>query len=301
MRILISSLLAFGVAAGAAFAKEPRKLKVGKKPESVCRGFGGKLYVTMIDDDMPGDGTINVIDGEQVSVFARGFDDPKGIAFVGGYLVVADTTKMWKVDAKGVATKLAIARDFPRPVEFLNDVAASLDGRAVYVTDMSSPATIFDPAQERQLWPLDSAQAKALPAKGCVYRVGLDGTITLAVPPGDKRLGFPNGITVTGSKRDEVLVMGDFFTGNIVSYQVGKLEVIATGMRGADAVELGKNVIYVSSWHQGKVWSFNRKRGETKVLIEGLTTAADFFYDRKEKQLVIPDMLGGTLTFLPLD
>lgn len=301
MRILLSSLLAFGVAAGAAFAKEPRKLKVGEKPESVCRGFGGKLYVTMIDDDMPGDGTINVIDGDKVSVFARGLDDPKGIAFVGGYLVVADTTTMWKVDSKGLATKLVIARDFPRPVEFLNDVAASLDGVAVYVTDMGNPKRIFDPAGERRLWPLDSPEAKALPAVGCVYRVGLDGTITLAVPPGDKRLGFPNGVTVTGSKRNEVLVMGDFFTGNIVSYEPGKLEVLATGMRGADAVEVGKNIIYVSSWNEGKVWAYDRKRGESKVLIDGLTTAADFFYDRKKKELVIPDMLGGTLTFLSLD
>lgn len=280
---------------------DTRKLQVGSNPESVCRGFDGKLYVTIIGGDQPGDGIIQVIDGDKVSEFAKGLNAPKGIAFVGGYLVTADETTVWKIDAKGVSTKLVEAKDFPRPVEFLNDVAASLDGKAVYVTDMSSPMPMFDPSGERKLWPLDSSQARDLPAKGCVYRITLDGKVTLAVPPGDKRLGFPNGVTVTGTKRKETLVMGDFFTGNIVSYRDGKLEVLATGMRGADAVELHKDKIYVSSWPLGKVWSYDQKTRETKVLIEGMTTAADFFLDRKGKQLVIPDMVGSTVTFLPLN
>jgi sugar lactone lactonase YvrE len=301
MNSLIGLVLVLAIAIVPGIAKEPRKLKVGEKPESVCRGFGGRLYVTMIGGETPGDGTIKMIDGENVSVFAKGFNAPKGIAFVGGFLVAADEQTVWKVNSKGEASKLAEASSFPRPVEFLNDVAASLDGKAVYVTDMSSPKPMFDPSAERRLWPLDSPQAKELPSKGCVYRVGLDGKVTLVVPPGDKRLGFPNGVTVTGTKRREVLVMGDFFTGNIVSSDAGKLEVIATGLRGADAVELDKDVIYVSSWPLGKVWAFDRKTSKTKVLIEGLTTAADFFHDRKGHQLVIPDMLEGTLTFLPLD
>ena len=39
---------------------EHKVLKVGTQPESVCRGFGGKLYVTIINGDAPGDGGINV-------------------------------------------------------------------------------------------------------------------------------------------------------------------------------------------------------------------------------------------------
>ena len=50
--------LGLAVSAGAAEAKV---LKVGTKPESVCRGFGGKLYVTMINGDEPGDGEIKMI------------------------------------------------------------------------------------------------------------------------------------------------------------------------------------------------------------------------------------------------
>ncbi len=302
MKTIFVFLWLVGVSAAlvAAEARETKTIKVGEKPESVCRGFGGKLYVTMIGGDVPGDGTINVVDDGRVAVFARGFNAPKGIAYVGGFLVTADETNVWKVDAKGVATRLVAAKDFPMAIEFLNDVAASLDGKAVYVTDMSNPQPMFDPSGERKLWALDSPEAGSLPAKGCVYRVGLDGKVTLAVPPGDRRLGFPNGVTVTGTKRKEVLVMGDFFTGNIVSYVNGTLEVLASGMRGADGVAVSKDLIYVSSWPLGKVWVYDQKLRHPRVLLEGLTTAADLFHDRKSRQLIVPDMLGGTLTFLPL-
>jgi hypothetical protein len=110
----------------------------------------------------------------------------------------------------------------------------------------------------------------------------------------------PNGVTVTGKAGREVLVMGDFFPGNIVSYDGETFTILATGMRGADAVEFGKGVIYVSSWPLGKVWKFDRKTKQTTVLSEDFTTAADFYFDRKANQLIVPDMLEGTLTFLPL-
>ena len=172
-----------------------KTLNAPSKPESVCRGFDGKLYVTMINGDDPGDGGINVIDGEEVKGFCRGMNSPKGIAFVGGYLVTADETTMWKVDAEGNATKIAEVADFPPSIEFLNDVAASKDGNSVYVTDMSKPSWMFNPDGERQLWPLDSDQAVA-PKTGCVYKVTLDGQVTLAVPPGDDRMPGPNGVSV---------------------------------------------------------------------------------------------------------
>lgn len=295
------SLLALTVAVSAWGAQAPRQIKVGEQPESVCRGFDGKLYVTIIGGDVPGDGAIHVVDGDRVSVFAKGLNAPKGIAFVGGFLVTADETDVCKIDAQGQVSRLAGAKDFPQPVEFLNDVAASLDGRAVYVTDMSLPGPMLDPSKERTLWALDSPQARALPAKGCVYRVGLDGKVSLVVPPGDPRLRFPNGVTVSGTKAQETLILGDFFTGNIVSWRNGTLEVLTTGLRGADAVEVEDDVIYVSSWTLGKVWAHDRTTGRTRVLLEGLTTAADFFHDRKHRQLIIPDMIAGTLTFLPLE
>ena len=293
--LLLATTLAFSVKAA-----EKKVIEIGVKPESVCRGFGGKLYVTMLNGGEPGDGEIKVLDGDEHKVFAKGLNNPKGMAFVGGFLVVADETVVRKIDKKGKVTVLAEAKDFPKEVTFLNDVAASRDGKSVYVTDMSHPKWMFDPDGERKLWPVDSDKAIA-PMTGCVYKVTLDGKVSVAVPPGDKRMPGPNGVTVTGKKDKETLLMGDFFTGNIVAYADKKLRVVAKGMRGADAVEVLGSKIYVSSWPLGKVWVYDRETKKTTVLADDFTTAADFYLDRKGKQLVIPDMLAGKIVFLPIE
>ena len=282
-----------------AFCAEPRVVKVGEKPESVCRGFDGKLYVTIIDGEQPGDGGINVVDGDAVSEFCRGMNSPKGIAFVGSLLVVADETTVWAVDAKGSMHKIAEKDDFPSPIEFLNDVAAAPDGEGVYVSEMSHPKWMFDPTGQRKLWPVDSDHANC-PQTGCVYRVGLDGKVSLAVPAGGKLTG-PNGVAVRGKGDDAKIVTGDFFTGNILQYDGSEQNVIASGMRGADGIEFSDGVMFVSSWPLGKVWSVDLESGKNQLLSDDFTTAADLFYDSVTGQVIVPDMLEGTLTFLPLD
>ena len=282
-----------------AYSAAPRVINVGEKPESVCRGFDDKLFVTIIDGDEPGDGGVNVVDGDSVKEFCRGMNSPKGIVFVGGFLVTADETTIWRVNPKGDIKAIATKADFPNPIEFLNDVAATPDGKGVYVTEMSHPRWMFDPDGERKLWPVDSTKAKC-PKTGCVYRVGLDGTVTQAIPAGGKLTG-PNGVTVSGVGDRERIVLGDFFTGKILSWNGKQHTVIADGMRGADGVELGQGVIYVSSWPLGKVWKYDRKQKSLTVLSDKFTTAADLFFDRKNDQLIVPDMMEGTLTFLPLN
>ncbi len=291
-----------GVVIGKASAATPsRTLKVGSNPESVCRGFGGKLYVTLINGEEPGDGTIAAVDGDDVTVFAKGFNAPKGIVFVGGHLVTADETTVWKIDAKGNTTKLATAVDFPKPIEFLNDVAVGKDGESVYVSEMSSPMPMFDPSGDRKLFAVDGDEAKALPNKGCVYKITLEGKVSLAVPAGNPLIRFPNGVTAGGTKEEERLFVGDFFTGEIVRYFGEKYQAVAKGPRGIDGLTVTKDHFFASSWTEGKVVQIDRKTGESKVLIEGLKSAADFFYDGKNQQLIIPDMIDGTLVFLPLE
>lgn len=283
-------------------AVEPTKtVKVGTSPESVCRGFGGKLYVSMINGDEPGDGTIVAVDGDEVQVFAKGFNAPKGLVFFGKHLITADETTVWKVDAQGKATKLAEAKDFPAPIEFLNDVAAGKDGECVYVSEMSKPTPMFDPSGDRKLFALESAEAKALPNKGCVYKITLDGKVSLAVPPGNPLIRFPNGVAVGGTKEQERLFVGDFFTGDIVRYTDGKYQALGKGPRGIDGLTVTKDHFIASSWIEGKVVKIDRKSGESQVLISGLKSAADFFYDAKNMQIIVPDMLAGTLIFLPLE
>jgi hypothetical protein len=263
--------------------KVVKVLEVGTKPESVCKGFGGKLYVTMIGGDEPGDGAIYVVDGDEVKPYAKGLDNPKGIAFL-----------------KQVSV-LAKAEDFPAEIEFLNDVAADRTKEAVFVTEMSHPKRMFNPEGDRELWPLGSEHEKNLPKTGCVYKITSDGKISVAVPSGNKLMPGPNGVTVGGSKEKPMLGMADFFTGNIVRYQGDQLRPIAKNLlRGADAIEFGKNVVYVSSWTEGKVVAYNMKEKKSKTILSGLTSAADFYYDRQANQLVVPDMLEGKLHFVSL-
>lgn len=280
-------------------AAETKTLEVGTKPESVCRGFGGKLYVTMIEGEEPGDGGINVVDGEEVTEFCRGMNSPKGIAFVGKLLVTADETTLWKVDSRGVVSKLVDAEDFPQPIEFLNDVAADPDGNGVYVAEMSHPKWMFNPEGERQLWPIDSDQAKC-PGTGCVYHVSLDGKVTLAVPPGGELTG-PNGIAVMGKGDKKRILQGDFFTGKLLSWNGKKQVVLAEGIRGADGIVFDRTSIYVTSWPLGQLWKVDRKSKEKTLLSDDFTTAADLYYDRRNQQLIVPDMVAGTLTLIPIE
>jgi sugar lactone lactonase YvrE len=208
---------------------------------------------------------------------------------------------MWKIDKTGKVTKIVEAKDFPETIEFLNDVAASKDGASVYVTEMSNPGPMFEEPATRTLWAVDSDEAKQLPKKGCVYKITLKGEISVAIPPGSMEIRFPNGVTVEEDLKDDKLFVGDFFTGNVYSYADKKFTQVATGLRGVDGLTVTKDTIYASSWNQGKVWKVDRKTKESKVILEDLTTAADFFYDAKGKQLIIPDMLAGKLVFLKLD
>lgn len=301
IRLLACCLIMSLVSAETVSAASPKTIPVGQNPESVCRGFDGKLYVTMINGEEPGDGTVVSVDGDKVTVFAKGFNAPKGIAFVGDFLALTDETMIWLIDRNGIPLKLVSTKDFPQPIEFLNDIVASKDGMSVYVSEMSSPAPMFDPSGERKLWDLNSDGAKSLPKKGCIYKVTLKGKVSVAIPAGGTALRFPNGVTIDEDEKDDHLYVGDFFSGELLSFADGKLTPVATGMRGIDGVTVTKDTFYASSWTQGKVWKVDRKTHESKVILEGLKSAADFYHDAKNKQLVIPDMIAGTLTFLPLE
>lgn len=298
-QILAGLILSIMVATPVLGAKN-KVVKIGERPESVTKGFGGKYYITVMNSpDTEGDAVIKMLDGDKVTVFAKGLNEPKGIAFTGDYLITADQTRVMKIDRKGNVSILADKKSFPREVSFLNDVAVSHDRKSVFVTDMGAISKMFDPDKERTLWPLKSKQAKELPALGCVYQITLDGKISDAVSSGQKLVPGPNGVGRSGKTG---LLLGDFFTGNIVrKTKKGKLRVIAEGLRGADAVDSdGKGGIYVSSWTQGKVWKLTENGKKKELLLEGLKSAADFYLDRKAKKLIVPDMLAGTLIFVDI-
>jgi len=116
----------------------PDVIEVGQRPESITKGFDGDFFVTVMNGNEAGDGVIKRIHGSTVSVFARGFDEPKGICFAGGYLFATDVNKVRRIDSKGKVTILAGESDFPKAVSYLNDAAAAPDGKSIYITDMGA-------------------------------------------------------------------------------------------------------------------------------------------------------------------
>src|SRR4051794_11532408 len=79
-----------------------RVINVGVRPESVTRGFGGKLFVSVMNTaDTQGDGVVKVIEGDTAKTFAVDLDEPKGVCFSGDKLYVTDLVRVWRIDERG--------------------------------------------------------------------------------------------------------------------------------------------------------------------------------------------------------
>jgi hypothetical protein len=276
------------------------ELAVGERPESVARGFGGRLYVSVQNASGTGDdGEVKVVDGDKVSPFAGGMKEPKGIAFVTNYLVVTDVTRVWKVDSNGGKTVLAEGAAFPAPVAFLNDAAAEPGNQAVLVSEMGQIGKAFNPTTN-SLWPPTSLEASQIMPEARVYRITVPaGVVTVAVDRSPEML-LLNGVTAPEAGR---LLLAEFFFGNILEATGSSLKTLATGYRGADGIEQdAQGGIYVSSYSQGKVWKLDRAGKNEQVILDGrgFGSTADHFLDLQNNRLVIPDTAKGTLIFLPI-
>ena len=265
-------------------------VKVGEKPESITKGFNGNYYVTLMNGNVDGDGEVAEISENGVKVFAKGFDQPKGIAFVDGHLYLSDVTRVWKVDKDGNASVFAKKEDFPEEVLYLNDVSMDANAKGIYVADMGDTKYIRD--ENGALWPLDSEQAKLIPQVGRIYHIDLTGKVTIAQGT-SPLMTNPNGVSVDNNGN---IIVGAFFQGNFLVKRNGILTPLKGQFRGADGVEQdSKGNYYVSSWVQGKVWKINGKTEEAIVLIEGLKSAADFYLEEDKGRLLLPDMLAGMI------
>ena len=209
-------------------------------------------------------------------------------------MITADSKRILKIDAKGKVNVLAAAEAFPHPPVFLNDVAVAPGGKSVFVSDTGDVPAMLGPDG---LWPLDSPEAKKIPVLGRIYQIGLDGKVAVAIDAGPEMLN-PNGVT---SPEPGLLLVAEFFKGNILSHRDGKLTILNTGLRGGDGIERdSKGNLYVSSWTQGKIWKLDAGGKNAKVIVEGHKAAADFFLDEKNGLIILPDMTEGTLSFYKL-
>ena len=265
-------------------------VEVGVKPESITKGFNGNYYVTIMNDKEEGDGEVVEISKNGVKVFAKGFDEPKGIVYLKDHLYLSDLTRIWKVDKDGHASIFIKKENFPEEVLYLNDVAVDAEGEGIYVADMGATSYMRD--ENNNLWPLDSDQAKLVPQLGRIYHVDLGGQVSIAQDTSPLMLN-PNGVGIDNNGN---IMVGAFFLGNFLVKRDGELTPLLGEFRGADAVEQdSKGNYYVSSWASGTVWKIDGKTEKSTVLIDGLKSAADFYLEEDKGRLLLPDMMAGMI------
>jgi len=263
--------------------RSPLKITGLKMPESVVQAKDGRIFVSEINEfGKDGDGQISVIDRDgKVSVFAKGLDDPKGLAILGDTLYVADKTKILKIDRNGHVSVFVSAEEFSSKPIFLNDLEADPQGN-LYVSD--------------------SGDILGKGGGGAIYRISPDAKVKLLMnDQQDSRMKAPNGLLADDT--GNFLLVVDFNSGILYSLNIrtGQLTDIAEGFGGGDGVVHHSNgTMYVSDWKNGKVLAVDTK-GDVALIKDGYQAAADIAMTKDEKYLLVPDMKAGELDFIPLN
>lgn len=195
------------------------------------------------------------IDGKNEKVTLNA---PKGMAFLGDVLYVADIDTVRMFDRKSGEPKGEVKI---KGATFLNDVAAAKD--SVYVTDTALDKE-FKPGKTQGVWQIKGSKATQ-------------------VGKGD--LGGPNGLLVQG---DDVWVV-TFASGELYKLgKGGKKEAAEKLPKGQlDGIVAGADgTLYISSWEGSSV--FHGKPGSWTEGPTGVKSPADLAIDTKHNVLVIP-------------
>ena len=247
-------------------------------PESAIAAPDGRVFVTEIGEfGKAGDGKVTVIDKSgQKTTLATGLNDPKGIDLWNNELYIADVDHVVKVDMKGDITVIAKAKDFPGKPVFVNDM--EIDGNGtLYVSDSGT-----DDGENAGIYQITQAGkvSEILDDKSAIKR--------------------PNGLLMDGN---DTLLVADFGTGDLYRANIssGKTEALNKGFGGADGlVRDSKGYLYVSDWQNGKVWQLVEPKATPQLLSDDFVSAADISLSADGQYLMVPDMKGSKLVYLPI-
>lgn len=296
-RYLSLALLLLAAPAGAGAADLPKPLVEGMVlPESVVLGPNGKVYVSIIGGEKDGDGSIAVIDGGKAVTFVGGLDDPKGIAIFQKWMYVADKTKVLRIDITAKEPKAETfvdAAKFPIAPKFLNDVAVDPESGIVFVSDSGDLKGAGGAVFRITPPPMPKGKTTQPPPKG---ELKVDLLVDEKKLPG---LNTPNGLAMDGQSH---ILLADFGSGILYRVKLidGTSEKLADGMEGADGLtwdHYGR--LFISSWKTGKLFVIARPGDKPLLVAEGFKSAADTCLDATGKNILVPDMKGGTLTAIP--
>ncbi len=256
----------------------PAKITGLKTPESCVQAKDGNIYISEINEfGKDGDGQISKVDTKgNVTIFAKGMDDPKGLAIIGEKLYVADKNRVLEVNKDGTWQVYGAQMAFPGTPVFLNDLEADKLGN-LYVSDSG---TLKDGGQIYKI------------AKG-------GGTISIVVDNKNPHILAPNGLLFEG--RNNLLEV-DFESGILyrVNLSTGATTKLAEGFGGGDGlVKTKAGKIYISDWKTGKV--YKASAGKAHLIKEGYKSAADIALTNDEKFIMVPDMKAGELDFISIE
>lgn len=258
-------------------AKDPIPTKITglKTPESVAQDKDGTIYISEIGEfGKDGDGQITKVDKKgNITVFAKGMDDPKGIVLVGKTLYVADNTRVLAVNADGAWQVHTAKTAFPSPPVFLNDIEADKLGN-LYVSDSG---TLKDGGQ--------------------IFKIVKDGTVSVIADSKSPEILAPNGLLFEG--RNQLLSV-DFESGILyrIHLSSGAISRVADGFGGGDGlIKTKSGKIFISDWKNGVINQLSG--GKARLFKNGLTSSADMVLSANGEYLLVPLMKLGELVFIP--
>jgi gluconolactonase len=246
-------------------------------PESVAVGPDGAWYVSSFGKfDVKGDGAVFRIQPEKGTreIFAPGLDDPCGLVFVGHTLWAADRGGVYRV-TPGKAELVYPAKDFPRKLHFLNDLAAGKRD-TLYVSDTG-----------------DSTES----GRGAVF----------VLTPGRRPKALAGSDTVKAQSSANGIFRNGGDTLYVVGYRTGVLSMtdghgawreIAQGLGSPDGIDAaGENAFYVSDNVGGDLFWVPRAAGGKPIkLAAGLKSPADLVVDHRRGVLIVPENSGNRLS-----
>ncbi len=216
-----------------------------KHPETVL-WVGDRMFVSDIGEFGKRDGKVYVKRGRRWSVWASYLNDPKGLAFCGGVLYVADVDRVWAVKDKSAVFMVVGPKDFK--AQFLNGIACGRGGKVLTSDTFGNAVYEVNPRSKsvRMLFKVEKPNGLALDPRGNVY------VITFTKPGRILRWD--------GHRLDTVLVSRDIDGGDGLIYVPDE------------------GVLLASGYESGKVLKVNLN-GTYSVIAKGLRTPAGIGFD----------------------